>query len=84
MASIAVVALLVLATTTGIACHHCGNSTERTCPICHLNHQLIEEPLASDRAPVLVPVTPSAEPQESDFTPLPATPRVPGRAPPFA
>ena len=46
---------LVLGTTLGEAWHHHANSLPDTCPICQLNHQAIEQPLASAHGYILVP-----------------------------
>jgi hypothetical protein len=82
---VALLALLVLSMTLGsVWHHHDANSSESTCPICHLSHQPIERPLASVRTPTLAPVGPRLESQEPDFTPARVTDRVPARAPPSA
>jgi len=81
---IVLVALLVAATTLGIAWHHHASSSESNCPICHLNHQPIGQPLESNQAPVLAPLGAQDEPQELGFVATPATSRVPARAPPTA
>ncbi len=78
------VVLLVAATTLGMAWHHHANSSESSCPICHLNHQPIEQPLESNQAPVLAPLGAQDEPQEPEFVVSPETSRVPARAPPSA
>ena len=75
--------LLFMTATFGGALHHHQNSTsENTCPICHLNHQPIERPLASNRLPALAPAGPTPEPFNYEFAPDPMTRRVPARAPP--
>jgi len=78
------VALLVAATTMGIVWHNHANSSESNCPICHLNHQPIGQPLESNQAPVLAPLGPQDEPREPEFSPALVTSRVPARAPPSA
>lgn len=81
---LALVALLLVATTAGAAWHHHANSTETNCPICHLNHQPFDQPLAVDRSSALAPLGPQADPQEPEFPPAPLIRRVPARAPPAA
>ncbi|MGD0963329.1 MAG: hypothetical protein ABSA57_05445 [Candidatus Acidiferrales bacterium] len=54
--ALALLALMLLAATLGGLLHHHPSSTpENICQICHLNHQPIERPLASDRVFVLAP-----------------------------
>jgi hypothetical protein len=81
---IVLVVLLVAATTLGIAWHQHANSSESNCPICHLNHQPIGQPLESNQAPVLAPLGAQDEPQEPGFVASPVVSRVPARAPPAA
>jgi hypothetical protein len=77
------VALLAMAT-AGSIWHHHANSTETNCPICHLNHQPFEQPLADNSTTVLAPLGPQAEPQEPAFAPAPVFRRIAARAPPAA
>ncbi|MGH9771151.1 MAG: hypothetical protein ACRD4Q_05565 [Candidatus Acidiferrales bacterium] len=82
---VALLALLVMATTLGGVWHHHDNaSSEANCPICHLSHQPIVRPLAGDPAPALAPVGPGPEPRINEFAPGPVVHYVPARAPPFA
>jgi hypothetical protein len=82
---LAILALLVVTATFGGVLHHHQNSTsENTCQICHLNHQPIERPLASDRVPVLAPVGAQPEPEDYEFSPGLLVRRLPARAPPVA
>lgn len=74
--------LLVFATTAGMVWHHHANSNDTNCPICHLNHQPFEQPLAANRVAALEPLGPHAYPQESEYSPAPVIRRVPARAPP--
>jgi hypothetical protein len=75
--------LLFMTATFGGALHHHENSTsENTCPICHLSHQPIERPIASNRLPALLPAGPTPEPFNYEFAPAPMTRRLPARAPP--
>jgi hypothetical protein len=74
--------LLVTATLGGVLHHHQNPSSENTCQICHLNHQPVERPLASDRVPVLAPVGQQPEPEDYEFSPGPLIRRLPARAPP--
>lgn len=78
----ALVALLVVATTAGMVWHHHANSNDTNCPICHLNHQPLEQPLAKNCVPAIEPLGLQADPQEPDFSPGPVIRRVPARAPP--
>jgi hypothetical protein len=78
-------ALLLIATTLGDVWHHHSNSTsEDNCPICHLNHQPMERPLASHRSPTLIPTGPGPETFDYESAPNPTVVRVPARAPPTA
>jgi hypothetical protein len=82
---LAILALLVVTATFGGALHHHQNPTsENTCQICHLNHQPIERPLASDRVPALTPVGAQPEPEDYEFSPRLFDRRLPARAPPVA
>jgi hypothetical protein len=80
---VALVALLALAT-LGCVWHHHANSSDTNCSICHLNHQVMERPVASDRAPELSPMGTRPDPREPDFVSGPAVRRIPARAPPSA
>jgi hypothetical protein len=80
---VALLALLLVAMTLGSVWHHHAGS-DATCPICHLNHQPIERPLAIDRTPALALVGPTDQPQDTGLAPSPIVPRVPARAPPIA
>jgi hypothetical protein len=82
--SVALLALLVVTVTLGGIWHHHSKFSDSNCSICHLNHQPMERPLASHRAPALATVGQRPEPQEPGFTPSPETPRLPARAPPSA
>ena len=81
---VALLALLVLSMTLGSVWHHHANSSESTCPICHLSHQPVDRPLASDRTPTLAAVGNRLEAREPDFAPALLADRVPARAPPSA
>ena len=76
--------LFVTATLGGVLHQHQNSASENTCPICHLNHQPIERPLASDHAAVLAPVGARPEPEDYEFAPSPLARQVPARAPPAA
>jgi hypothetical protein len=80
---VALLALLALAT-LGCVWHHHASSSETNCSICHLNHQAMERPVASDRAPELSPMGTRPDPQEPVFVFGPAVLRIPARAPPSA
>jgi len=81
---LALVALLLVATTAVTVWHHHTNSTDTNCPICHLNHQPFEEPLTADRVAVLAPLGLQADPRAPNFSPTPLIRQVPARAPPAA
>jgi len=80
---VALLALLALAT-LGCVWHHHANSSDTNCSICHLNHQAMERPDATDRAPALSQLGPSPDPQAPEFISGPAILRIPARAPPSA
>src|SRR5580704_8745382 len=61
--------LLVTATLWGVVHHHQNSTSENTCQVCHLNHQPIESPLASDRVLVLIPAEAHPEPDDYEFSP---------------
>jgi hypothetical protein len=83
--AVALLALLGVAITFGGVLHHHQNSTsENTCQICHLNHQPIARPLASDRIPVLAPMGAQPEPEDYEFSLGLFCLRLPARAPPTA
>jgi len=82
--AVALVALLVIATTLGSVFHYHANSSENSCPICHLNHQPVVVALANDRTPVLAPIGSGPEPTDDGIVPSLVTSRVPARAPPAA
>ena len=75
---------LLLSMTLGSVWHHHANSSETNCPICHLSHQPVDRPLASDRTPTLAAVGPRMKPQDPDFVLSRVTERIPARAPPSA
>ena len=80
---VALLALLVL-TTVGCVWHHHASSADTNCSICHLNHQVIERPLAVDRTPALALLGAHPDPFEPEFVSGPAVSRIPARAPPSA
>ncbi|MGB9242173.1 MAG: hypothetical protein WCC03_02390 [Candidatus Acidiferrales bacterium] len=77
------VAVLTLAT-LGCVWHHHASSTDTNCSICHLNHQAMGHPPASDRAPVLAAIGARFDPREPAFVYGPVISRIPARAPPAA
>ena len=79
---IALIVLLIFVTTLGSVWHHHADSSEANCSICHVNHQPMERPLASDRTPALAQLGFRPEPAEPAFTPCHLAPRLPARAPP--
>jgi hypothetical protein len=79
---VALVALIVLAMTLGSVWHNHANCSPTNCSICHLSHQVMERPLASDRTPALAQLGIRPEPSEPAFTPSRLAPRLPARAPP--
>lgn len=74
--------LFMTAAFAGALHYHPNSASENTCPICHLSHQPIERPIASNRLPVLAPAGRSPEPCNYEFAPDPMNRRVPARAPP--
>ncbi|HXQ25485.1 MAG TPA: hypothetical protein VN822_03665 [Candidatus Acidoferrales bacterium] len=81
---VALLALLLVGMTLGSVWHHHNGSSESTCPICHLNHQPIDRPVAADQAPTLALVAPTPEPQDTGLAPAPVFRPLPARAPPIA
>ena len=82
--SVALVSLLVFATTLGNVVHHHSGLTGTNCCICHLTHQIAEGPQAPDHASKLATIGQHTEPQEPSFLPDAVPPRFPARAPPVA
>jgi len=82
---VALLALLLIGMTLGsVVLHHHSGTAETTCPICHLSHQPIDRPLATDHSPSFALVAPTPEPRDASYAPSPAVRRVPARAPPSA
>jgi hypothetical protein len=82
---LALIALVLIATTIGSAWHHHQNTnSEDSCQICHLSHQPIERPLAAQRSQNLIPIGVRQEPLDYQFVPSSTDRRVPARAPPSA
>jgi hypothetical protein len=82
---VALLALLLVGMTLGsVVWHHHADSTESTCPICHLSHQPIDRPVAANHALTFALVAPAAEIRNTGLAPSPAIRRVPARAPPTA
>jgi hypothetical protein len=81
---VALLALLLIGMTMGSVWHHHVGSSESSCPICHLSHQPIDRPLATNPAPALALVTPAPELRDAGLEPSPVVPRLPARAPPIA
>ncbi|HWG57425.1 MAG TPA: hypothetical protein VN661_00090 [Candidatus Acidoferrales bacterium] len=84
VAAVAVLMLLVFATTIGGIWHHHASSSEAACPICHLNHQPVQRPVATTRAPSLAVARSSLEASAPAEAPAPPIRAVPARAPPSA
>jgi hypothetical protein len=84
LVSMALLSLLLLATTLGGIFHHHAGSSDTNCSICHLNHQAADRPLAGHREPSLNLIGPRLEFQELQCAPAIETPRLPARAPPSA
>jgi len=76
------IALLFLTITLGSVWHHHANSSEANCSICHVNHQPMERPLASDRTLALAQLGSQPDPLEPAVEPSLLSPRLPARAPP--
>ncbi|MGH9683154.1 MAG: hypothetical protein ACRD4S_06040 [Candidatus Acidiferrales bacterium] len=82
---LALVALLVLGTTLGSVYHHHATSSETNCcPICHLSHQSVERPVATNRTPVLAPLGRGPELQILGPAAILVIHPLPARAPPSA
>jgi hypothetical protein len=79
---LALVALLLVATTAAAAWHHHSDSTDTSCPICHINHHPFDQPLADNRVADLAPLGPQADPPKNEFLLAPEFRRIPARAPP--
>lgn len=82
--AMAVLMLLVFATTLGSVWHHHTTSSEATCPICHLNHQPVQRPLTVSRAPQLEITRSSPDANVPETAPAPVIRRLAARAPPSA
>jgi len=81
---LALAGLLILTTTFGVVWHHHASNTEQNCPICHFNHQPLENSLAGCGLPVLAPLGASATIAKPSSEIEPSIRRVPARAPPSA
>jgi hypothetical protein len=81
---VALLLLLVFATTLGTFVHNHSGSSEANCSICHLNHQPIGQPLVRDNEPSMAQVGIRLEVEPPAFPPSLASPRLPARAPPSA
>jgi hypothetical protein len=81
---VALLMLLVFATTLGTFAHSHSGSSEANCSICHFNHQPIDQPLVADNEPSLAQVETRFEAETPAFPPLLVAPRLPARAPPSA
>jgi hypothetical protein len=82
LAPVVLVALIVLAMTLGSVWHNHANCSPTNCSICHLSHQVMERPLASDRTPALAQLGTRPDPSEPASAPARLAPRLPARAPP--
>jgi len=81
---IVLLALLLVGMTTGSVWHHHSGASESTCPICHLSHQPIDRPLATDQTPAFALIAPTPEPGAFGLAPNPEVRRLPARAPPLS
>jgi hypothetical protein len=79
---LALIGLLVMATTLGNVWHRHNSNSEHACSICHLNHQPFERPVAGHRQPVFALIYPSSEITEPAPVADPEFHRIPARAPP--
>jgi hypothetical protein len=82
LVALALIVLLFVPLTLGSVWHHHANSSEANCSICHLDHQPVEPPVATDRTPALAQLGLRPELAEPAFTPVPFAHRLPARAPP--
>src|ERR1700679_3347245 len=80
--SVALLALVIGATTLGMVWHDHAISSPDTCPICHLSHQTIEPSVVSVRVYTPVATDTSPEPRHINFTSSSDLLRIPPRAPP--
>jgi hypothetical protein len=74
----------VLGTMVGEIWHHHASFSSGACPICHVSHETIAPPVASDRATILVPSGPGPEPKRYRFTARLAASQIAARAPPIS
>jgi hypothetical protein len=79
---LALVALLLVATTAVTVWHHHSNSTDTSCSICHINHSPCDQPFGDNHLADLASLGMQTEPFQKDFSPAPALRRIPARAPP--
>jgi hypothetical protein len=79
---ITLLVLLVVGMTLCNVSHHHTGSSDANCSICHLSHQVIDQPILNDSTTTLAQTGVNFEPQEPGFAPSPIKPRLPGRAPP--
>ena len=68
LVALALIVLLFVPLTLGSVWHHHANSSEANCSICHLDHQPVEQPVATDRTPVLAQLGLRPELAEPAFT----------------
>jgi hypothetical protein len=77
-------ALLVAAPMVSSLYHHHASSTDNNCPVCHFNHQPMDQPVASGRLPSFDVIHERPIPVEAQVVAARTAPPVPSRAPPVA
>jgi hypothetical protein len=84
LVAVAILAL-VFATTVGAVWHTHKHISEANCPLCHLNHQPIDNALSFDpELPQFALLGRQPQAREPVFAQSAVIPRVPARAPPAA
>ena len=78
------VAVLVAAPMIASMFHHHASSSDSNCPVCHFNHQPMDQPLAGQRMPTIDVIHDSPAPVETLVVATQSTPPLPSRAPPSA
>jgi hypothetical protein len=82
LVAVAILAV-VFATTVGAVWHTHKDISEASCPICHLNHQPIDNALSVEpELPEFAPVGNQPQAREPALVESAVIPRVPARAPP--
>jgi len=80
--TVVALAALLVAVTLGAVYHHHTASSEANCPICHVTHQPVDQPLSAARSPLLFEVGVQEPSLGPTFIPAAHLLRLPARAPP--